>query len=98
MAYRLTVSDRAAREIGEAYEWYQEQSPGLGNEFLDALDVQFQSIIGSPQLYAQTQRGIRRALLPRFPYGVFYAAKREVISVLAVVRTSRSPRRWPRLS
>jgi len=48
MAYRLTVSDRATREIGEAFEWYQEQQPGLGVEFLDALDVQFRSIIRSP--------------------------------------------------
>ena len=96
MAYRLTVSDRAALEIGEAYEWYQEQRPGLGVEFLEALDVQFQAIIQSPQLYAQTDRGVRRALLRRFPYGVFYASKGEIISVLAIVRTSRSPRRWPR--
>ena len=95
MAYRLTVSDRATREIGEAFQWYQEQRPGLGIEYLDALDVQFQSIIRSPQLYAQTQRGIRRALLRRFPYGVFYAEKGEIIAVLAVVRTSRSPRQWP---
>ena len=96
MAYQLTVSDRATLEIAEAYEWYQEQHPGLGFEFLEALDVQFQAIVQSPQLYAQIHRGIRRALLRRFPYGVFYASKREIISVLAVVRTSRSPRRWPR--
>ena len=98
MAYQLTVSDRATQEIGEAYEWYQEQRPGLGVEFLEALDVQYQSILRSPRLYTQTQRGIRRALLPRFPYGVFYAAMGEIISVLAVVRTSRSPRQWPRRS
>ena len=95
MAYRLTVSDRAALEIVEAYEWYQEQHPGLGFEFLEALDEQFQAIIQSPQLYAQIHRGVRRALLRRFPYGVFYASKGEIISVLAVVRTSRRPRRWP---
>jgi hypothetical protein len=29
MAYRLTVSDRAIREIGEAYEWYEEHRVGL---------------------------------------------------------------------
>lgn len=98
MAYQVTVSERATREIGEAFEWYQEQQPGLGVEFLEALDVQFQSISRSPQLYAQTQRGVRRALLSRFPYAVFYAEKGEIISILAVVRTSRSPRRWPRQS
>ena len=96
MAYRLTVSDRATREIGEAYGWYQEQSVGLGDDFLEALDLQFQAIIQTPQLYAQSQRGVRRALLRRFPYGTFYASKGEIISILAVVRTSRSPRRWPR--
>ena len=96
MAYQLTVSDRAAFEIGEAYEWYQKQRPGLGLEFLEALDVQFQAIIQSPQLYAQTHRRVRRALLRRFPYGVLYASKGEIISVIAVVRTSRSQRRWPR--
>ena len=96
MAYRLTVSDRAALEIVEAYEWYQEQHPGLGFEFLEALDEQFQAIVQSPQLYAQIHRGVRRALLRRFPYGIFHALQGEIISVLAVVRTSRSPRRWPR--
>ena len=59
MAYRLTVSERAALEIGEAYEWYQDQRRGLGIEFLEALDVQFQAITQSPQLYAQTQQGMR---------------------------------------
>jgi plasmid stabilization system protein ParE len=96
MAYRLRVSDRAVREIGEAYEWYEEQVPGLGNELVEALEAQFEIIAESPGLYAETQRGIRRALLSRFPYGVFYASKGDIVSVLGVVHTSRNPRRWPR--
>jgi len=96
MAYRLRVSDRATEEIGEAFDWYQEQQPGLGDEFLAALDSQFRSILLMPRVYAQTQPGIRRALLPRFPYGVFYAEKAEMIAILAVIQTSRSPKRWPR--
>jgi len=96
MAYRLTVSDRAVREIGEAYEWYEEQVPGLGVEFVQELEAQLHFITESPRLYAETQRGIRRALLSRFPYGVFYASKGDIVSILGVVHTSRSPRRWPR--
>ncbi len=42
MAYRLRVSHRAVQEIGDAYEWYEEQLYGLGVEFIDALDVQLQ--------------------------------------------------------
>ncbi len=96
MAYRLAVSERAVREIGEAYEWYEEQLPSLGIEFLDALDAEFKVIAQTPLLYAETQRGVRRVLLSHFPYGVFYASKGNIVFVLGVVHTSRNPRRWPR--
>jgi hypothetical protein len=96
MAYRLTVSARAVREIGEAYERYEEQVPGLGHDFIERLEAMFGVIVQSPALYAETQRGIRRALLSRFPYGVFYATKGDILSILGVVHTSRDPRRWPR--
>lgn len=96
MAYRLTVSARAIREIGEAYKWYEEQVPGLGRELIEALESMFDVIVRSPGLYAETQRGVRRALLSRFPYGVFYASKGDIVSILGVVHTSRDPRGWPR--
>ena len=32
VAYRLTFSGRAVREVGEAHEWYEAQSEGLGME------------------------------------------------------------------
>jgi toxin ParE1/3/4 len=96
MAYRLKVSARAVREIGEAYEWYEEQLQGLGAEFLNALDTQLRVITQTPLLFSEIRRGIRRALLSHFPYGVFYASKSNVVSVLAVVHTARNPRRWPR--
>lgn len=96
MAYRLSVSRRAMREIGEAYDWYQERLPGLGNDFLEALDAHFQAIKDSPALYAEVHRGMRRGLLTHFPYAIFYASKGDVVSVLAVIHTARSPRRWPR--
>jgi toxin ParE1/3/4 len=95
MAQRLVVSDRAQREIGEAYEWYEERLPGLGTQFLNVLDAQFAVILESPKLYAAIRPRIRRALLPHFPYGVFFASKGEITSILAVVHTARSPRLWP---
>lgn len=96
MAYRLTVSRRALREIGEAYEWYEEQVPGLGPAFLDEVETQVKAIVESPLQYVEIQRNVRRALISRFPYGVFYALKGDLVSVLAVIHTARHPRRWPR--
>ena len=71
-------------------------TPRSGAEFIDALDAQLQLITQTPLLFPEIRRGIRRTLLSHFPYGVFYASKSDVVSVLAVVHTARNPRRWPR--
>jgi len=40
MAYRLKFSTRALRETGQAQDWYEAQSPGLGEEFIAAMELQ----------------------------------------------------------
>ncbi len=68
MAFRLTFSARALHEMGEAHDWYEMRSPGLGEEFL----------------YSEVITGVRRALLRRFPYGAFSAVRSDLVHVLAV--------------
>ena len=95
VAYRLKFSGRAIREIGEAYEWYEAQSQGLGLEYEAALELQVRRLEQAPLLYAEILPEIRRTLLPRFPYGVFYAVRDDLVHVLAVIHNARDPKRWP---
>ena len=78
MAYRLKFSTRALRETGKAQEWYELQSPGLGEEFIAAMELQLKRLEQGPLLYAEVIPSVRRALLPRFPYGLFYAVQGDV--------------------
>ena len=96
MAFRLRFSSRALRETGEAQEWYEAQNAGLGDEFIAALELQLKRLEQAPLLYAEVIPGVRRALLPRFPYGVFYVVRGDLVHVLAVLHDARHPRRWPR--
>ncbi len=95
MAYRLKFSVRAVREIGEAYEWYEAQSRGLGLEYQAAMELQVRRLEQAPLLYPEILPGIRRTLLSRFPYGVFYVDRNDLVHVLAVVHNARDPKRWP---
>lgn len=95
MAYRLNFSSRAVREIGAAFEWYEQQSQGLGSEFELAFELQLKRLEQVPLLYTEIFPGVRRTLLPRFPYGVFYTVKGDLVHVLAVIHNARNPRRWP---
>ena len=93
MAYRLKFSGRALREIGEAFAWYEEQSTGLGSEFQLAFELQLKRLEQVPLLYPEIIPGVRRTLLPRFPYSVFYIVKHDWVQVLAVSHTARNPTR-----
>ncbi|TRW98095.1 type II toxin-antitoxin system RelE/ParE family toxin [Candidatus Methylobacter oryzae] len=98
MAFRLKFSSRALREVGEAREWYELQNSGLGEEFIAAMELQIKRLEQAPLLYAEVIPGVRRAFLPRFPYGLFYAVRDDLVHILAVLHDVRNPRRWPKNS
>jgi plasmid stabilization system protein ParE len=96
MAHRFIVRPEAESDIDAAYVWYEEQRAGLGAEFLDEVERSLALIQENPELYEPIYSGARRALTRRFPFGVFYAWEEDVISVLAVLHTSRHPDSWKR--
>ena len=68
---------------------------GLGSEFESALELQLRRLEQTPELYAEIVTGVRRALLPRFPYGVFFVIRGDLVHLLAVIHNVRNPKRWP---
>lgn len=94
MTPRFIVRSAAESDVAEAFGWYEQRSPGLGLEFLRAVDVTFAIIARTPELFPPLHKDIRRARLRRFPYGVFFVERWGIISVLAVMHAHRDPRRW----
>lgn len=82
--------------MGEGYDRYELQSPGLGEEFLAAAGLQLRRLEQVPLLYGEVIAGVRRALLPRFPCGVFYTVQSDLVHILAVIHYARGPWRWPK--
>lgn len=84
----------AQREAAEAAQFYWERQPGLEQRFLDILEDALHRILRRPRLYPQVVDDIHKCKLPRFPYGVIYRAKPDVIEVLAVMHLRREPGYW----
>jgi toxin ParE1/3/4 len=96
MTPRLVVRPEAASEIAAAAEWYEARLAGLGSEFLRSVAATLAAIERAPEQYPVVHRDVvRRALLRRFPLGVFYVAEAERTTVLAVLHVRRDPARWP---
>jgi plasmid stabilization system protein ParE len=90
----LVIRPAAAADIDDAFLWYERQRAGLGEEFLAAVQATLDRITAHPTMYAVIHRDTRRALLERFPYGIFYRVYDDVIVAVACMHGRRDPRRW----
>ncbi len=94
MTLELRLRPEAELDLAEAALWYEEQGSGLGHQFLDEVLAVFSTIAEAPLMYPIVHRSTRRALIHRFPFGVYYRVETTVIVVVAVMHGSRNPHRW----
>lgn len=90
----LKIAEQAYFEIEDAKEYYNLQQEGLGDTFKGDLKESIQSIQNFPNLYPNITNKIKRSVLHRFPYSVFYTVKEDFILILAVVHQHRKPDYW----
>ena len=92
---RVVVRPAAAADIEDAYEWYESQQPGLGDEFLAALRTTRDRLLEHPEAHPVLHRNTRRALIPqRFPYALFDRLYGDTIVIVACMHAKLDPRRW----
>ena len=94
MSLPLAFHSAVQGEIDEAFQWYEQQRAGLGNDFLAELDVVFRRLEAMPQIHQVIWHNVRRALPRRFPYSVFYRIMTDRVEVLAVRHSRRHPSGW----
>lgn len=72
----FVVRPEAEAGIDEAYAWYENRSVGLGERFLDSVEQAIGLVCDAPQRFPAVHQEpdftIRRALVERFRYGVFF--------------------------
>ena len=94
----MTIPVRFRREaetdVITALTWYRERGLGLGKEFFRSLDACLAAIQRLPESHPIVHRDIRRALMRRFPYGLFYVHEGEMITILACFHAKRDPATW----
>lgn len=94
MSLKLILRPEAEADALEAYRWYSEQLPGLGEEFLAEIDRALETIRANPEAHPKLHREFRRVLTRRFPYALFYAVRGDRIVVFAILHTARDPALW----
>jgi plasmid stabilization system protein ParE len=94
MTKSIIVEPNAERDIAEAFDWYEQQRPGLGDDFALCVEAGLHVIAQHPRSFPVVRKPARRMLIQRFPYLILFVDRRDVIAVIGVFHTSRDPKRW----
>lgn len=86
----------AEAELSQAARWYEENRRGLGSEFVRAVEASLDSIARNPEMFPRIANDLSRALVKRFPFGIFYSFNDIEIVVLAVFHARRDRRQISR--
>jgi plasmid stabilization system protein ParE len=95
---RLDFDPDVAIETADAIRWYDDQVPGLGKEFLQALRDAWDQISALPTTGSNGTHprveGVRRLSVERFSYDVYFEPLGDRVVIWSVSHKRRRPGYW----
>lgn len=83
MNFEIFIKPRSELDLFEVFKFYDEQSSGLGDEFISR----------NPKACPKMYKDFHRGLVSRFPFGIYYKIERKRIVVFAVLDLRQNPER-----
>ncbi len=91
---KITFLEEAQKELDQAIEYYDFQSPNLGQQFLQEVLSALDRIASFPQAWHALSDNTRRCQTVRFPYGLIYSELKNEILIISVSHLHREPNHW----
>lgn len=73
---------------------YADAAPGIDRRFQHAVADCLMTIARAPESLKALHGDVRRMIVKRFPYGVYYRVKNAEVRVVAIIHLRRSDREW----
>lgn len=92
MSFTVYIRRAAELDMAEAQLWYEEQQAGLAAKFHHELSMALTRLAETPFIYPVVYRNIRRVVLHRFPFLVWYRVEESAVTVLVCTHGKADPR------
>ncbi|PSB29549.1 type II toxin-antitoxin system RelE/ParE family toxin [Stenomitos frigidus] len=92
----VVIHSEAIAELDGAISYYEAQNAGLGLDFLSEVEQALDKIQRNPNLGVYKASGLRRYVIRRFPFLIFYAELETLIWIVAIAHGKRRPNYWKR--
>ena len=91
---QLKFTGEALLDIEDIVLWYEEQRIGLSYDFELCLEAGISEIVRMPSAFQKKYKNVKVTFIQRFPYGIHYIIRTDVIIIIGIFHTSRSPKNW----
>ena len=75
----------ASLEYGEAVDYYIEINPLLADAFVGEVEHAISMIRKYPNRWRLVDENVRRYLVHRFPFGIYYSSNAHIINIFAIM-------------
>ena len=90
----IRFTPEADAELTGACEWYSHRRKNLDLEFMECIDDALSRVVDNPHVFPIVYADLRRAVVRRFPFAIFYEVGTDEIQVIAVFHSRRDPAIW----
>lgn len=86
----IRVLETAKEDLREGWQFYERNSVGLGNYFLDCIQADVQSLKIFAGIHEKAGK-FHRMLAKRFPFAIYYLVEEERVDIYAILDCRRAP-------
>lgn len=91
---KFSFHPRAEEEFDEAVQYYENCQKGLGLEFAEEVYATIERVAAYPNAWSELSTNTRRCVVNRFPYGVVFQIKSDIVRIIAVANLHQRPGYW----
>ena len=92
--YKIVLSDEAEKDFDSSYEYYACDNKIVADNFFKQLNNSLETISQNPLGFQKTYKNVRRYVMRKFPFVIYYQISNIEIRVIAIFHTSRNPKIW----
>jgi len=87
-------NELAVMEMNDAIAYYELQYSGLGAAFKVEIKKAVNRIIKYPKAWPIVDEDIRKYILHKYPYNVYYSLEKDHLYIIAIAHQHRKPNYW----
>ncbi|HEU5054066.1 MAG TPA: type II toxin-antitoxin system RelE/ParE family toxin [Hanamia sp.] len=90
MAFEIIIKPIVLLDLDEALLWYEAEQPGLAKRFYQSFEIAIERIRKNPNAFFDVAPEVKKILLKKFPYKIFYTISGNKIIILGIAHVKRS--------